>query len=120
MGSATPGVSPDSSIGRCSTKTWLTVLLPSGRLIDPPVQNFAPPGSHRWLDACAGVCQDFKYMGLQWVDQCWCSNEYGHHGSAAGCGATGSMCGRGYRNAPAAHTSQCGNVNAVYRTRRNP
>ena len=72
------------------------------------------------LEARAGVCQDFKYMGLQWVDQCWCSNEYGHHGSAAGCGATGSTCGRGYRNAPTAHTSQCGNMNAVYRTRRNP
>ena len=75
------------------------MVLRSGHLIDPPVRNFAPPGSHRWLDACAGVCQDFKYMGLQWVDQCWCSNEYGHHGSAAGCGATGSTCGRGYRNA---------------------
>ena len=57
---------------------------------------------------CSAICSGsgYRYMGLQWHDQCWCDNSFGSHGLATGCGDGGRNCGAGL--------DTCGNKNAVF------
>ena len=32
---------------------------------------------------CANACDGYTYMGLQWVNECFCDNDYGDQGEAA-------------------------------------
>eukprot|EP01051_Picozoa_sp_SAG22_P005696 SAG22_NODE_346_length_11892_cov_40.205970_6_plen_1014_part_01 len=51
------------------------------------------------LDQCAQQCDGFQYMGLQWINECFCGNSYGSLGESPSCvqcgqdGATGESCG---------------------------
>lgn len=51
---------------------------------------------------CSMNCAGFRYLGLQWTNQCFCGNSYGRYGEASGC----DNCGIGL--------PQCGVRNAVY------
>jgi hypothetical protein len=64
---------------------------------------------------CATMCDGFSYFGLQWVNECFCDNDYGGQGERTGgeCGdlqddGTASLCANGQGN--------CGWANAVYAT----
>jgi hypothetical protein len=55
---------------------------------------------------CASFCAEFLYMGLQWMDQCSCGNEYGTYGQVLPpldeelCGARGDACGQNVQHNP--------------------
>jgi len=51
---------------------------------------------------CAAVCStnSYRYMGLQWENQCFCDNTYGNFGPAYGCGDSGERCGAGQEACP--------------------
>jgi len=66
-------------------------------------------------NACAEACAGFQYFGLQWVNECFCDNDYGGLGEepAASCDVDGvitdgvaDLCSNGQGN--------CGWANAVY------
>eukprot|EP01051_Picozoa_sp_SAG22_P016333 SAG22_NODE_2288_length_2755_cov_20.440512_3_plen_293_part_00 len=66
------------------------------------------------VDQCGQNCVGYRYFGLQWLDQCYCGNDYGKHGEAQRaqqCGSSTStdavQCGIGLQRV-------CGNANAVY------
>ena len=42
---------------------------------------------------CANACDGFAYMGLQWVNECFCDNDYGGQGEAdiADCDTTSDV-----------------------------
>ena len=57
---------------------------------------------------CSAMCSGngYRYMGLQWSDECYCGDSYGSHGVATGCGDGGRNCGDGLLT--------CGYMNAVF------
>ena len=65
---------------------------------------------------CAMLCTGYTYMGLQWVNECYCGNNYGtqEEADATDCDSDGivdngdiaDLCGDG--------TQACGNRNAIY------
>ena len=62
-------------------------------------------------DTCRRHCQGYRYMGLQWENECFCGNSYASLGPvedpAATCGDQGELCGTG-------KDKQCSYSNAIY------
>lgn len=62
------------------------------------------PSSAR--EDCATICTGYRYFGLQWVDQCFCGNQFGSYGPSDQCGDHGAECANG--------AETCGSTNAVF------
>lgn len=66
------------------------------------------------LSECATACSGYSYMGLQWVNECWCGNTYGAQGEAEAtdCDTDGDV-SDGYADLCANGSGDCGNRNAI-------
>ena len=88
------------SADNCTTRERVYV----GCFVDGPVFDTVLAGTMVGIDlpsesrdTCAALCQDYKYMGLTWSNQCRCGDTYGSSGPADSevCGADGMNCGVG-------------------------
>ena len=70
----------------------------------------------RTLAQCAAFCGDYSYMGLQFTDNCFCSNTYGSQGAAPAtdCDADGRVPTGGSADLCGQGDEVCGHRNAVY------
>jgi len=67
---------------------------------------------------CQATCADFLYFGLQWSNECFCSNRYGTQGEAeiTDCDEDGVLDDDGTASLCANGVGNCGWRNAVYAT----
>eukprot|EP01045_Picozoa_sp_COSAG04_P001528 COSAG04_NODE_52_length_30862_cov_37.882005_1_plen_371_part_00 len=65
------------------------------------------------LADCARLCSGYRYMGLQWTNQCFCDNDFGSYGTGDGCGDHGQDCATG-EEGRVGNDGACGGVNAVF------
>ena len=67
---------------------------------------------------CSEVCSGYAYFGLQWVNECFCDNDYGGQGEAdiADCDSDGVLDADGTASLCANGQGNCGWRNAVYGT----
>jgi hypothetical protein len=65
---------------------------------------------------CSETCTDYPYFGLQWVNECFCSDRYGTQGEAdiADCDEDGALDADGTASLCANGQGNCGWANAVY------
>ena len=68
------------------------------------------------VNECSNTCRDFKYMGLQWANECYCGNSYGSQGAVAttDCDSDGIVEAGGVADLCGDGTFSCGSHNAVY------
>eukprot|EP01051_Picozoa_sp_SAG22_P004156 SAG22_NODE_215_length_14950_cov_4.960676_7_plen_1457_part_00 len=57
------------------------------------------------LAQCGTICRGYRYLGLQWANECYCGNSYGGQGELT-CATCCEDCAVG--------NQVCGNMNAVY------
>ena len=88
------------------------------RVMEDNIHNVVDTGDPALAaQECLEVCADgYAYFGLQWVDECFCGNEYSSQGedSMSACDADGVI-QNGVADLCANGDANCGNHNAVYR-----
>ena len=97
----------------------------AGRSPRNPQNTIDPYGAIAMADPspgeCAQECAGFRYMGLNWENNCFCDNEYGSQGDAPeemgtadeNCGPYGSFCADGVEKVWG-QPGICANANAVF------